>query len=115
MSEYILPHADGYLKLGQDYDCSDIHLAVNSRPTWRRFGQLLPIWEEAPNLTPQDTEVLARGFLEDPEWNRLQQRGDVDFATPMTLAATAHPWLNSAWAMTSASASSTRGCGPWRK
>ncbi|WP_259647645.1 type IV pilus twitching motility protein PilT [Akkermansia muciniphila] len=39
-----------------------------------------PIWEEAPNLTPQDTEVLARGFLEDPEWNRLQQRGDVDFA-----------------------------------
>ena len=64
----------------QDYDCSDIHLAVNSRPTWRRFGQLLPIWEEAPNLTPQDTEVLARGFLEDPEWNRLQQRGDVDFA-----------------------------------
>ena len=80
MSEYILPHVDGYLKLGQDYDCSDIHLAVNSRPTWRRFGQLLPIWEEAPNLTPQDTEVLARGFLEDPEWNRLQQRGDVDFA-----------------------------------
>ena len=59
MSEYILPHVDGYLKLGQDYDCSDIHLAVNSRPTWRRFGQLLPIWEEAPNLTPQDTEVLA--------------------------------------------------------
>lgn len=46
MSEYILPHVDGYLKLGQDFDCSDIHLAVNSRPTWRRFGQLLPIWEE---------------------------------------------------------------------
>ena len=62
MSEYILPHVDGYLKLGQDFDCSDIHLAVNSRPTLRRFGQLLPIWEEAPNLTPQDTEVLARGF-----------------------------------------------------
>mgnify|MGYP002447422837 FL=1 len=80
MSEYILPHVDGYLKLGQDFDCSDIHLAVNSRPTWRRFGQLLPIWEEAPNLTPQDTEVLARGFLEDPEWNRLQLKGDVDFA-----------------------------------
>ena len=80
MSEYILPHVDGYLKLGQDFDCSDIHLAVNSRPTWRRLGQLLPIWEEAPNLTPQDTEVLARGFLEDPEWNRLQLKGDVDFA-----------------------------------
>ena len=110
MSEYILPHVDGYLKLGQDYDCSDIHLAVNSRPTWRRFGQLLPIWEEAPNLTPQDTEVLARGFLEDPEWNRLQQRGDVDFAYANDFGR-----YRASVVMTSASASSTRGCAPWRK
>lgn len=39
-----------------------------------------PSGRKRPILTPQDTEVLARGFLEDPEWNRLQQRGDVDFA-----------------------------------
>ncbi|MEG0023834.1 MAG: type IV pilus twitching motility protein PilT [Akkermansia sp.] len=80
MSEYILPHVDGYLKLGQDYDCSDIHLAVNSRPSWRRYGQLQPIWEEAPLMTSADTDTLTRGFLQDREWQRLQSRGDVDFA-----------------------------------
>lgn len=80
MSEYILPHVDGYLKLGQEFDCSDIHLAVNCRPTWRRYGQLLPIWEEAPKLSAGDTETLVRSFLKEREWNRLQERGDVDFA-----------------------------------
>ncbi len=80
MSEYILPHVDGYLKIGQDFDSSDIHLSVQCRPIWRRFGQLMPIWEEAPLLTPEDTERLARSFLQEAEWNRLQERGDVDFA-----------------------------------
>ncbi len=75
-----MPHVDGYLKIGQEFNCSDIHLAVNSRPAWRRFGQLQPIWEEAPNLTPGDTETLVRGFLQEKEWSRLQERGDVDFA-----------------------------------
>lgn len=80
MSEYILPHVDGYLKLGQDFDCSDIHLAVNRPP------HLAPVRPASPHLggsaqSPRpDTEVLARGFLEDPEWNRLQLKGDVDFA-----------------------------------
>ncbi len=32
MSEYILPHVDGYLKLGQDFDCSDIHLCRQQPP-----------------------------------------------------------------------------------
>ena len=80
MSEYILPHVDGYLKIGQDFDCSDIHLAVNTPPTWRRYGQLMPIWAEAPKLTPADTDTLVRSFLLEREWNRLQERGDVDFA-----------------------------------
>ncbi len=80
MSEYILPHVDGYLKIGQDYDCSDIHLAVNTQPTWRRYGTLMPIWAEAPRLTPADTETLVRSFLQPREMNRLQERGDVDFA-----------------------------------
>ncbi len=67
MSEYILPHVDGYLKIGQDFDCSDIHLAVHSQPIWRRFGQLLPIWNEAPCFTPHDTEVLAKSFIPETE------------------------------------------------
>ena len=28
-----LSHVDEYLKIGQEYDCSDIHLATNAKPT----------------------------------------------------------------------------------
>lgn len=80
MSEYILPHVDGYLKIGQEFSCSDIHLAVNCPPTWRRFGQLQSIWTEAPKLQPSDTEMLVNSFLTDVEWARLREKGDVDFA-----------------------------------
>ncbi len=80
MSEYILPHVDGYLKVAFEYGCSDVHLAVGSKPTWRRFGQLQAIWQEAPLLTPEDTEQLVKSFLSDREWERLRVKGDVDFA-----------------------------------
>jgi twitching motility protein PilT len=76
----VLEHVDEYLHLGQDYDCSDIHLATGAQPHWRRYGLLQPIWEHAGLLTPRDTERLARNFLADKEWDRLQRIGDVDFA-----------------------------------
>lgn len=76
----VLEHVDEYLHLGQDYDCSDIHLATGAQPHWRRYGLLQPIWEHAGLLTPRDTERLARNFLADKEWERLQRVGDVDFA-----------------------------------
>ncbi len=66
---------------GQDLTVPISTLPSTAAPTWRRFGQLFPIWEEAPNFTPQDTEVLARGFLrETRNGTALQQKGDVDFA-----------------------------------
>jgi twitching motility protein PilT len=76
----VLDHVDQYLALGREYDCSDIHLATSFPPAWRRFGQLTPIWEDHQPLTPEDTQRLARSFLGDAEWNRLQEKGDVDFA-----------------------------------
>jgi len=76
----VLDHVDQYLQLGRDYDCSDVHLPTSFPPAWRRFGQLAPIWEDHQPLTPEDTERLARSFLGDKEWNRLQEKGDVDFA-----------------------------------
>ncbi len=81
MSQHqVLDHVDQYLALGREYECSDVHLATAFPPAWRRFGQLTPIWDDHPNLTPEDTERLARSFLGPAEWNRLQERGDVDFA-----------------------------------
>ena len=80
MAHQVLEHVDAYLHFGQEYDCSDVHLATSFPPAWRRYGQLMPIWEDHEPLTAADTERLARGFLGPAEWNRLQERGDVDFA-----------------------------------
>ena len=71
---------DDYLKQGIDCDCSDIHLPTASPPIWRRFGTLQPIWEGAPVLSKEDTEALTDSFLQDAEWKRLKDTGDVDFA-----------------------------------
>lgn len=76
----VLGHVDEYLKLGQEYDCSDIHLATNAQPSWRRFGRLLPIWENGQVLASEDTEKLAMSFLTEAQKERLLERGDVDFA-----------------------------------
>jgi twitching motility protein PilT len=73
-------HVDDYLKLAQEYDCSDVHLSPFCKPSWRRFGLLQPIWDNAEKLTPADTERLARNYLPTPELERLEERGDVDFA-----------------------------------
>lgn len=82
MSETIavLDHVDEYLKLAQQYDVSDVHLAPSTQPKWRRFGLLQPIWENADTLTPEQTESLARKYLPEPELRRLEEKGDVDFA-----------------------------------
>ena len=81
MSEHqVLDHVDEYLKLGREFDCSDLHIATAYPPAWRRFGQLSPIWPDHPPLTAEQTERLVRSFLGDEEWDRLQERGDIDFA-----------------------------------
>ena len=82
MSETVktLEHVDSYLKVGQDYEASDLHLAVNSQPHWRRHGHLTPIWEDAESLTAADTDRLVRSFLGEKELARLDKIGDVDFA-----------------------------------
>jgi len=81
LSDPTLPsHVDDYLHLGIEADASDIHLSVSSPPTCRRYGILLPMWENAPKLTAEDTESLVKGFLDEPQWKRLLDQGDVDFA-----------------------------------
>jgi len=81
MSQHtVLDHVDQYLKLGRDFDCSDIHLPTGFPPAWRRYGQLAPIWEDHPPLTPGQAEKLAQSFLSPAEWQRINEKGDVDFA-----------------------------------
>ena len=77
---HTLDHVDQYLMIGKESDASDIHLSVNSKPIWRRFGILEAIWQQAPALTAADTERLAMGFLDEKQKKQLEERGDVDFA-----------------------------------
>jgi twitching motility protein PilT len=49
-------------------------------PLWRRYGNLEPIFRQAPRLTAQDTENLVRNFLDEAQLKRLEEIGDVDFA-----------------------------------
>jgi len=76
----VLDHVDQYLQIGREYDCSDVPLATGYPPAWRRFGTLSPIWDDHASLTPEQAEKLARSFLSEAEWARLEQRGDIDFA-----------------------------------
>lgn len=73
-------HVNRYLQIGMESGASDIHLGVNSPPVWRRFGQLEPIWIQAPKLTAAESEALAFGFLNENQKKQLLERGDVDFA-----------------------------------
>ncbi len=75
-----LEHVDHYLLMGKESGASDIHLAVGSRPSWRRFGALEPVWLRAAAMTAADTERLAASFLTDAQWQTIAERGDVDFA-----------------------------------
>jgi twitching motility protein PilT len=77
---HTLAHVDQYLSIGHESDASDIHLGVNAKPIWRRYGNLEPIWPDAPTLTAAETERLAMGFLTEPQKRQLAERGDVDFA-----------------------------------
>ncbi len=76
----VLDHVDQYLEVGRDADCSDLHLATAYPPAWRRYGQLSPIWPDHQPLTAEDTERLARSFLSEKEWERMDKHGDIDFA-----------------------------------
>jgi len=75
-----LEHVNDYLRIGQESDCSDIHLGVNCQPVWRRFGMLEPIWMQAEKLAAEDTERLSMSFLSEVQKQTLASRGDVDFA-----------------------------------
>src|SRR3569832_1674959 len=76
----VLPSVDEYLKLAQQYDCSDLHLATASPPMWRRYGTLGSIWENGPVFTAEDTRRLSHAFLTPQQTELLEKRGDVDFA-----------------------------------
>ncbi len=57
---------------------SDIHLTCGSPPLLRVYGDVLA--SPLPVLTEQDTAVIARAMMTDPQWQLLEIRRDVDFS-----------------------------------
>src|SRR5688572_9695205 len=75
-----LKHVDEYLTVGMQHGASDIHLAVNAPPIWRRHGHFGPIWDVKSVLSAADTNSLAEGFLNEEQWDLLRNYGNVEFA-----------------------------------
>jgi twitching motility protein PilT len=73
-------HVNEYLSIGQKYNCSDIHIGVYAAPLMRRFGLLQPMWPDAPQLKPAQTERLLMGILDEEQKKRFQEIGHVDYA-----------------------------------
>jgi len=70
---------------------SDIHLVVNSAPVVRLNGELLPLdaselsklvlgGKTVDKLSPVDTERLAREMMNEEQYNKFQQVGELDFS-----------------------------------
>lgn len=76
----VLGSVDDYLRFCMQYDASDLHLATACQPIWRRYGTLGPIWHNGAQLTAEDTRRLAYAFLTEDKIQKLEERGDVDFA-----------------------------------
>ena len=71
---------DHILAFGQGAGASDIHLGVNLPPIWRLNGVIEPIWREAPELSAEETALMADRLLGYSDKLALNERGHADFA-----------------------------------
>ena len=73
-------HVNEYLAIGQKYSVSDVHLGVYAPPLMRRYGVLQPMWYNAPELKPAQTERLLMGILDEDQKKRFAEVGHADYA-----------------------------------
>jgi len=73
-------HVNEYLAVGQKYSVSDVHLGVFAAPLMRRYGVLQPMWHNAPEMKPAQTERLLMGILDEEQKQRFAEVGHVDYA-----------------------------------
>jgi twitching motility protein PilT len=75
-----ITHVSQFLQYAQSAGASDVHLCSDAQPSWRRHGNLEPIFPDAPLLGAAHTRMLAESFLRPDQLEQLDSRGDVDFA-----------------------------------
>ena len=74
-----LAHLHEYLRIGQYYDASDVHLGVRAPPMMRRHGCLQIMWPRAPIFRASQTERLVMGFITEEQKKHFKEQGDLDF------------------------------------
>ncbi len=66
------------LKKTLEFGASDLHLTVGIPPTIRKNGRLSTIGEE--KLMPSDTEAYVRSMLNEEQWRKYQDTGELDLS-----------------------------------
>jgi twitching motility protein PilT len=67
-------------KIVQNRAVSDLHLTVNSKPMIRDTGNLMIFHQYPQELKPEDTERIARFLMNDQQWNKFQEKGEMDLS-----------------------------------
>jgi twitching motility protein PilT len=70
---------DGLLKLMSEKGSSDLHLKVGSPPAIRLNGKLV-VLSDLPSLTPEATDKLATGMMDERQKLSFANHREVDFA-----------------------------------
>ncbi|HEY8966359.1 MAG TPA: ATPase, T2SS/T4P/T4SS family, partial [Candidatus Methylacidiphilales bacterium] len=68
-----------FLQEAHRQGASDIHLGPDFPPTMRLRGNLVPIGAGQGNLSPHETEAMARAFLTPKQAHEVDGHGSVDF------------------------------------
>ncbi|MGF1679273.1 MAG: type IV pilus twitching motility protein PilT, partial [Candidatus Methylacidiphilales bacterium] len=74
-----LQTVEAYLRYAMESGASDLHLGPDSPPLIRYNGALGAISAEASALVPEETEALARQFLNSEQLKMMDEVGSVDF------------------------------------
>lgn len=74
---------DGLLRLMAERGSSDLHIKVGSPPAIRLNARLV-VLRDLPALTPEATEKLARGMMDEGQAASFENHREVDFAYSLT-------------------------------
>lgn len=66
------------VNLGSEKLASDIHLTVGIPPIFRIYGELIKVGDEP--LTPSQTKDLTMQVLNQEQFERLEEKGELDFS-----------------------------------
>lgn len=72
----LIPMED-LLRLAIEENASDIHISSGAPPTLRINGRLIKL--DAPPLSPEDTETLAKAIASESNLQKVNEQGSVDF------------------------------------